>query len=260
VKFLDSEIVWKYPLTQLDLSSIRYIVVHHVAAVNASPLEVDQWDKGNGWNGAGYNYYVRKDGSKYIMRGDNLGAQCQGYNSVSIGVGCEGNYQYDCEKPYDTEMPIEQLKSLIDVVVWLKARFPDAEIKGHGELFNTLCPGEYFPLSYVKCLSLPTEKVPLAVQSINTLFDHKIITDTSYWTANVWEGGKVNGGYMQTIIKRFVACYKLVNTFEDVLQELVSMNIIGDSGYWLENAIEGGITEGKWVEIVINRMAEYVNM
>jgi len=212
-----------------------------------------RWDKGNGWSGAGYNYYVRKDGSVYEMRGDNIGAQCLNYNSISYGVGCEGDYEEQ-----DKEMPREQYNSLLEVVKWLKGRFPNSQIVGHFELFNTACPGQYFPLDDIKNLKELEPEIPQTKQSINTLAEHNVIGDTSYWGENVYDGGTVDGGYIQTVIKRFVACYKLLDTYEQVLDELLSMSIIGDKSYWLENAVEGGTVEGKYAEIVINRMAKYI--
>lgn len=256
MQILESGIQWNYPLTPINQQNIKYIVLHHVDAVEATPLQVDAWDKSFGWNGAGYNYYVRKDGSTYEMRGDNIGSQCYGYNSISYGIGCEGDYEN-----LDTEMPMAQYKALLEIVGWLKERFPAAKVVGHGELFNTACPGKYFPLDKIKAMESPE---PDIVKSISILNKHSIIKDISYWMENVHESGAVVGEYMQQLIKNFVACYYTRPDFNEVLYALSGMQlkdgtaIIADTTYWLTNCVEEKTVEGCWVEIVINRMAKYI--
>ena len=250
MKILSANIQWNCDLTPLNIDNIQYIVIHHAEAVTASPEDIDSWHKANGWCGAGYNYYVRKDGSIYEMRGDSIGAQCYGYNSVSYGVCCEGDYE-----KYDTAMPDLQYSSLLEVVSWLKGRFPNAQIVGHKELYATVCPGQYFPLDDIKNLK---EHGLTISEAIDILAEHSIIGDKSYWNENCIENGQVNGSYISTVIKRFVACYKILSTYDEVLDEMVSMGIIGDKSYWSENAVEKGICNGTYVTIIIIRMANYI--
>ncbi len=123
-----------------------YIVIHHPEAVTASVEQIHQWHVGNGWAGIGYNLYIRKDGSVYAGRGvEYVGAHAQGYNSRSVGVCCEGDYHRK-----DKSMPAAQYAALVDVVRWLKQKYPDAAVVGHRELMSTNCPGQYFPLDKLK--------------------------------------------------------------------------------------------------------------
>lgn len=260
MQILESGIKWNYPLTPINWRNIKYIVIHHVDAVEATPLQVDEWAKSFGWNGAGYNYYIRKDGSTYEMRGDNIGSQCYGYNSMSYGIGCEGDYENN-----DLEMPIEQYNALLEIVGWLKERFPAAKIVGHGELFNTACPGKYFPLDKIKNMEVVEDiSEPEISESISILNKHSIIKDPSYWLENAHDSGAVNGEYMQQLIKNFVACYYTRPDFNEVLYTLSGMQlkdgtaIVSDTAYWCNNCAELKTVEGCWVEIVINRMAKYI--
>lgn len=126
----------------LNLDSVKYIVLHHPEAVTATPDEINQWHLENGWSGGfGYNEYIRKDGTVYIGRGDNIGAQCQNYNSKSYGIGCEGNYKVE------TEMPEVQKLAVIARIKFNKPRFPNYQLTApHSQFVKTECPGKYFPM------------------------------------------------------------------------------------------------------------------
>lgn len=249
MNIIKANIKWNYKLTPLNPNKINYIVVHHVEAANASPEEIDLWHKDFGWNGAGYNYYVRKDGTVYEMRGDNVGSHCLNYNSQSYGIGCEGNYETEIT------MQSEQYNSLLELIKWLKERFPNTQIVGHKELYATACPGIFFPLDKIKLLK-PLELT--VEEAIEVLHEHSIINDMSYWIENAIDGGKIEGSYISTVIKRFIACYKLFNTYNEVLDELLYMGIIGDKPYWSENAVENGICDGEHVATIIKRMARKI--
>jgi hypothetical protein len=126
----------------LNLDNVKYIVLHHPKATTASPDEINEWHLGKGWNGGfGYNEYVRKDGTVYIGRGDNIGAQCQNYNSKSYGICCEGNYEIE------TEMPEAQKLAVIERIRFNKPRFPNYQLTApHSQFVETECPGKYFPM------------------------------------------------------------------------------------------------------------------
>lgn len=162
------------PLTPLNLNNVQYIILHHAEAVTASPEDIQQWHLENGWSGAGYNEYIRKDGTVYIMRGDNVGAQCYNYNSISYGICCEGNY--DTEKI----MPKAQYASMIQRLKSNKPRFPNIKkIGGHKEFYSTACPGLYFPLQ--RAIKESNEQNTALTEAINILLAEKVITNGTLW-------------------------------------------------------------------------------
>jgi N-acetylmuramoyl-L-alanine amidase len=153
MKIIQSNFNYRNPLTPLVLSNIKYIVVHHAEAINATPEDIHKWHLDNGWAGFGYNEYIRKDGTVYIGRGDNVGAQCYGYNSVSYGICAEGNYDIELS------MPKELFDSLVERLKFHKNRFTNVKIVGHRDLFNTDCPGKNFPFEQViSAPAKPTEQ------------------------------------------------------------------------------------------------------
>ena len=136
---------WRYPLT--PLKNVKYIILHHAAASRYTAEQVHNQHRNQTfvnsqgqtqfWNGIGYNEYIHKDGTVYIGRGDHVGGHTQGYNSISYGIGCEGNY--------DTEtMPETQLRALRERVKCNMTRF-NVELKRHSDFNRTSCPGRNFP-------------------------------------------------------------------------------------------------------------------
>lgn len=123
---------------------IRYIVIHCSASrvttnftINdLRHLHVDIFH----WSDIGYNFYICKDGKIYNCRPMSMiGAHTKGYNHCSIGVCYEGGLNARGQ-PEDTRT-LEQKKSLIEVIIALKDRFPKAKIVGHYELgANKACP------------------------------------------------------------------------------------------------------------------------
>ena len=76
----------------------EYIFVHTAAHGNASIAydtsaeEINQWHKGRGWRGIGYNYVVRLGGT--VEKGRSLwtsGAHVKGLNNKAIGICLSGH-------------------------------------------------------------------------------------------------------------------------------------------------------------------------
>lgn len=131
---------WRGKLTPLKPEDVQYIIIHHAAAETAAPEAIHKYHLSKGWTGIGYNEYIRKDGTVFICRGDNVGAHTANCNSKSYGICVEGNY--DVEK----EMPEAQFKALVERIMTNKARFANLKgIKGHRDFASTACPGKYFP-------------------------------------------------------------------------------------------------------------------
>ena len=123
----------------------KYLVLHHEAAPTATVEEIHRYHiTANGWSGIGYHLYVRKDGKVYKGRPINkVGGHCKDYNSISIGICCEGNFENE-------QMSGRQYAALCDAIAYVQSVYPGITIKGHREFNATACPGKYFPLQEVK--------------------------------------------------------------------------------------------------------------
>ncbi len=69
---------------------INLIVVHCSATrgdSTLSPEALDLMHRRRGFNGTGYHYYIRKDGTVYLTRPlERIGAHVKGFNAHSIGI------------------------------------------------------------------------------------------------------------------------------------------------------------------------------
>ena len=124
-------------------SVTKYIILHH-STINGDAQSIHKSHIQNGWAGIGYHFYVRKDGSIYRGRPiDKVGAHTTNYNSVSIGVCVEGNFENEI-------MPVEQKRATTELVSYLNNLYPNAEVKKHKDFNNTACPGKNFPFDEIK--------------------------------------------------------------------------------------------------------------
>lgn len=118
------------------------LILHHTAATSMTDAQIHQQHLNQGWAGIGYNFYIRKDGTVYKGRGwEYVGAHCTGYNSTSIGICFEGNYETE------TDMPDAQYNSGVAMIALVLEKYPTiTDIGGHKHYMATACPGKNFPL------------------------------------------------------------------------------------------------------------------
>lgn len=178
------------PLIPLTLSNVEVIILHHIEATTAKPEDIHQWHLDNGWNGFGYNYYIKKDGTVYEGRGLNIGAQCQGMNSKSIGIALEGNYEVE------STVPDVMMISLLDLINELKRKLPNkVTIEPHLKYTYTSCPGRF--LFYL----LPKIRECVeAFSGIDKLSSMKIFGSPDYWKQTVWMNMNPNSNYFKTAL------------------------------------------------------------
>jgi len=125
-------------------SRTDYIVLHHADWPKCSVYDIHRSHLARGWAGIGYAYFVSKDGQIYRGRPhDAVGAHCEGYNSVSLGICAEGDYEDEWQ------MPSEQKNAIIALLVELKKVYPQAQIVGHRDLIATSCPGKNYPFNEI---------------------------------------------------------------------------------------------------------------
>lgn len=144
-----------------ERSSINLIVLHH-AAGDGTVEQIHQEHLNKGWIGIGYHFYVRKDGSVYRGRPEiAIGAHCLGYNTNSIGICAEGNFMNEA-------MQEVQKQALKDLIAYLRFKYT-VDIKGHGELNATDCPGANYPLSELKTTTIPVIQPVVATVKTNVI-------------------------------------------------------------------------------------------
>ena len=118
------------------------IVLHHVGVPDGdvSSSRIHQAHIGNGWQGIGYHYVIRQDGT--IERGRPLatiGAHAYRGNYHTVGINLSGNF--------DEEIPTgEQIDSLIHLLTFLCRHYHltpnEYTIVGHRDVnYDTACPG-----------------------------------------------------------------------------------------------------------------------
>lgn len=135
------------------MRKIHLIVIHCSATREDRTLTPDDLEishRRRGFNGIGYHYYIRKDGTIVPTRPlERIGAHARNFNTESIGVCYEGGLnRRGC--PADTRTP-EQRASLHLLVHQLLERFPGSRVCGHRDLSPDLNGnGEIEPEEWVK--------------------------------------------------------------------------------------------------------------
>lgn len=122
---------------------IRLIIIHcsAVRPWQVSGLqEIDRWHRQQGWNGCGYHYVVRRDGTIETGRPlEMVGAHCVHHNQHSIGVCYEGGLDAD-GLTADTRTAAQKV-AMHQLLEKLHEQFPKAIIAGHNVFDPTKdCP------------------------------------------------------------------------------------------------------------------------
>jgi len=122
---------------------ITEIIVHCSATAEGKDFtvrDIDRWHRAKGWNGCGYHYVIKLDGTIEQGRTEaTVGAHCYGHNKNSIGVCYIGGLASDGKTPKDTRT-IKQKASLRALLRRLRQKYPTAEIYGHRDFAAKACP------------------------------------------------------------------------------------------------------------------------
>lgn len=120
------------------------LIIIHCSAVRpgqrSSVADIDKWHRDRGWNGCGYHFVVRRDGTVETGRPlEVVGSHCVNHNRHSIGVCYEGGLDAK-GRPADTRTEAQKV-ALLKLLKQLRERFPRALITGHN-VFNPMkkCP------------------------------------------------------------------------------------------------------------------------
>lgn len=135
------------------MRTINLIVVHCSATREDHPLSPEALDllhRRRGFNGTGYHYYIRKDGTVLLTRPlERIGAHAKGFNAHSIGICYEGGLD-SRGRPADTRTSAQRV-SLCSLLHQLRERFPGCRLCGHRDLSPDLNGnGEIEPEEWIK--------------------------------------------------------------------------------------------------------------
>ena len=165
---------------------INLIVVHCTATQGnrtLSPEALDLMPRRRGFNGTGYHYYIRKDGTVHLTRPiERIGAHVKGFNSNSVGICYEGGLDaHGC--PADTRTP-EQRAALKLLVHQLLETFPGSRVCGHRDLSpDRNGNGEIEPEEWIKacpCFEVKAEFGVTAARHLNSRPDNNDMCPTRH--------------------------------------------------------------------------------
>lgn len=119
------------PMRKIDLIVVHCSATREDRTFSEHDLEVCH--RRRGFNGAGYHFYIRKNGDIKTTRPiERIGAHAKGFNAHSIGICYEGGL--DCHgksKDTRTEWQRHSLEVLIKA---LRSDYPEARVCGHRDL------------------------------------------------------------------------------------------------------------------------------
>lgn len=125
------------------MRKIDEIIVHCTATPEGRPhtaKDVDMWHRQRGFDGIGYHFFVRLDGTVEPGRPlEKIGAHCLGHNAHSIGICYVGGLTKDGKSPKDTRTPAQR-EALRGLVAYLRRLFPNITLHGHREFAAKACP------------------------------------------------------------------------------------------------------------------------
>lgn len=124
------------------MRKIDEIIVHCSATQESSDIgvyEITNWHKQRGYNGCGYHFVIRRDGTLETGRDiKKSGAHAKGHNSHSIGVCLVGGV--DKYNKGEMNYTIEQWQTLEKLIMELKSTYQIEKVSGHRQYANKECP------------------------------------------------------------------------------------------------------------------------
>ena len=140
---------WAYPLTRRARTTL--LVLHHEGGRGSTAQDIHRFHRySRGWAGIAYHYYIREDGTIYRGRPEGMiGGHCLGYNSCSIGICFEGNFESET-------MGQAQINAGWELIADILRRYPGICVRRHKDLNQTACPGRNFPFDVLAGKYNPT--------------------------------------------------------------------------------------------------------
>jgi len=123
-----------------ELSELKYLVIHHSGTAEGDAFSFAKYHvEARNWPGIGYDYVISKNGTIYKVNNlTTVNYHVGNANRESVGVCLVGNFE--AEDPTD-----KQYLALSELAIVLCQEYK-LEVKKHGDLMNTTCPGKNFEL------------------------------------------------------------------------------------------------------------------
>ena len=145
------------------------IILHHSGVSVLQSIEIihNYHKNTNKWSGIGYHFYVRKDGSIYRGRPEEMiGAHAYGANSDSIGICAEGDFNNET-------MTDVQKNAIKELVAYLKAKYGINTVVGHRDTIATSCPGKNYPFDEIVNAKVEVQETKSIVDLANEVIAGK---------------------------------------------------------------------------------------
>lgn len=175
-------------------------------------------------------------------------------NSNSVGIEMCVNSDGDFQKT---------IENTLDLTAYLmqELNIPIERVIRHWDASRKICPQSFYDngnwtgwINFRNRLQIKTNDFRFVVQKF---VDKKIIGSPDYWVDNCVAGKQVVGQYVQTVILRFVAMYKIFNTFNECCDYLQTMGVVNSPDYWKANAVQGKFCDGLYVNKLLANMASH---
>jgi len=115
----------------------RFLTVHASAtypSMDIGKTEIDQWHRDRGWNGIGYHFVIRRDGTVETGRPvHRVGAHVGNHNTGNIGICMVGGLKQGTKNTPEDNYTSDQWTALNQLLTELHERWPDAKLMGHND-------------------------------------------------------------------------------------------------------------------------------
>ena len=211
--------------TRTTRSSTTHLIIHHSAGTGTVQAVHNLHKDIPGTIGIGYNFYIRTDGSIYEGRGwQYSGAHTVNYNSCSIGICCEGNYETT------STVPLAQLRSVVELGAEALKKYPTIKnVGGHNDYDSTACPGKNFPKSDIVTGIRQYSNV---LSACNQLKAKGVINTPDYWVANFWRLSELTGFILSSAPKCKPKSSGKYRNVLDAITALYDASYISSKDYW----------------------------
>lgn len=124
---------------------IDTIVMHYSATYadqDFGVADMDRMHRARVWNGVGYHYVVKRDGTKQVGRPENVvGAHVAGQNTGKIGICLIGGLDRATGPNVGVDNRTDaQKRAAAELIRDILTRHPGARVVGHRDLAATQCP------------------------------------------------------------------------------------------------------------------------